>query len=1256
MFSVEDLLVSHGYKVSKNALSSYQHRSEGYQPDVTNSRSGSSGTVNGYQSDPDILATQSSAKGILSDNERGCLNAKRQAFSAGYPRSHQCLEVCRASETGLSDRPQIERSHWTKTDKDVQYWRRKGQDFSVLLVPGNDGEAGDKLVSSIDEQGKKRSNVTDKTYKDQGVLVEKLENVWSTVSENWQPSLEKQCECEESNAAKKSKTSEKKMPNGNSEQLLHDFISYTPGDNALDCQNKLNPQPLPNSISPESLRTVQDENSFMKDDGRPSHNKYSLNVESNRHLVAKLKYSRPLKPPSYELHQQTWGAVDINENQDNQQTDEHSSSPRTQDLSQDSCSQDSGPEPPLYIPPPSYKSPPLFHPTSNQSFNKVPSVNDYRIKNKLVEKTSTSDKQNSIFPGNNIPYSKPAKQRHSKDCTRSVQYISFDDPRIKHIKVANDPEKRNHGKRPKDANDSRRIRYTSQESHFQFGERDSAFSNPKILQSKNGKRESIKHKQWLHITIPDQICCALHEPRDGSTASSLPENSEITHKLSLKKTQSDSACETVTKVKKYEPESYLPGRKNSKRKLKETIFCLVSIPVKSDSAPSDIGKNNSDFVEHLDRENILKHKNGFFCEQRLLSASSSDIELQTLTGSMNNKVGLLNQELCITEESKQANYLKSIEQRKHKELTYSGSWPGDQYKDQQTQTPPFYSGIQTNDLHNNLEKSQCKPVSEPTESRLPFENGPPNLFSMKGQMNLSPSSNSAFSRMNASKIEPRFDFSNEITEQREKDIVGKCEKNELEKESICNKKEAFGQFLLKPVNRRPWDAISELESLNKEFQDQENADCESEKNVAKEQIKDLPMDVPNTRTAIRREMISNDRHVREVQECPIFGSLGDKSRSESWCTEKLVSQKNTSAELPNSIKTKETSIMSNKSSNSEIQIKKTINKNPTACTNVDQNQSSAQPYVSKIKPNKNKLRADPDFYHFRNDKPCFNHMFLEVRKMNKVNQFQDKAIRKLSLSDRNHGLSVPDLSNYFMSTTHNAALNEQHNDLEIPENESLHERAARILGIDVANDCLVSTEHSETQSPENVIFTTGAQKEEKPREKINETFVSLKSSPETCSSAFHSTLDTERVLEKLKNFEQGQEQFFQSVSQHSEVNIAQSTDKKVRNTSKMIETIQGKLASTPPRTAVDRLARMKEVDSVSRMRRLSIKSTDSGDDLDDEKQLYKTQDIGTRKFSTGSVFKRVISLDESLLITPKGKEKMNLPSADSYDPARVERV
>lgn len=1236
MFSVEDLLVSHGYKVSKSTLASYQHRTDGYQHEATDSRSGN-GILNGFQLDSELVAANpTQTKGLFSDHEKNCVNKRRQISAAGYPRSNQPSDSCHTSEAGVLDRLHSERPCWARTDKDIQYWRRRGQDFSVLFKHGENG-AADKPALSINVDGKKRCNVEDKSAKE----------CHSTVTEHVEKTRKK--------VTVGVKTVEQQTSDSSWEKL-EDIVSLNPERGPFVCPSKQKIQFVPKGSSPEgpchmAITSSSGDNSCVKENKNQEKDNYIVNQDCSKSCFSKPKYSRPSKPPSYEVHQQTWGAVEVGENKDNQQKDEHHSSPKVVDAPQESCAHDSGMEPPNYIPPPSYKSPPLLH-AANKPFKKVPRPSDCVQQNISAEKTSTSDKKNICFLGNNGPFTKPASHRHSENCKHSIQYIPFDDPRIKHI--AKEAEKHNHSKKHSSTNDPSRGENVNQDCNLHKREQDSAFINPKHLGHHHVKREGIKHKQWLHISIPDQMCCPLPENRDGATACSLPEDSEPTHKLSLKKTHSDSVCETVTKVKKFEPESFVFSKKSSKRKLNETIFCLVSIPVKSDSSPSDICKNNKRLMDNTDRMNMLKHSNAGLPEQRLLSASSSDLELQTLTGNLNNNTELLKQAQFKTEENKQANDLKPGELQ-HRELTYSGSWPGDQYKDQQTQT--VLSDIQ---IYNGTKESTQSQIVPPT-GLIDGRPSAPSVFGIKGQVGFAPSSNSAFSRTSLLMTQiPRTEQTREfpIVNVDGKGKMVKSDKNEVEEDHSCNKKEVFGQFLLKPVNRRPWDAIRELESLNKEFQEPESSASDGEKNVVKEQSKVIPMDTSSTRTALRREMLNNSRHIIEVEEVPMFEALQHKS--ENWCREKLTYD--ICERSPEICKSSQAKEAKNQPGQKQVEIEKSrevISTSAPLNTKTDQ-EHLEESHPNKILSPKKQHLSDALIHHFKEDKTCFDHTFFDVVKVSsaKFGQIGDNMLRKLSLADRNHGRSVPDLSKHFSGTSQNGDFFEEHNFLDIPENESLHERAARILGIEVTEDSLVSNGSSEAQSPENVTCGSGAQQEKNASRKVSEFSFSTSEAARIFKSVLHLPVDKEKAVEKLKNKhqDQGLSLVCPSVSEQNETNIIRSAEKRLRSTSKMIETLQGKLASTPIRTAVDRLARMKEVDSVSRMRRLSIKSTDSGDELDEEKQLHGTQDGRTRKFSMGSIYKRVISLDESLLITPKGKDKLDLSCADVYDPARVERV
>lgn len=100
MFSVEDLLVSHGYKVSKSTLASYQHRTDGYQHQAADSRA-ANGILNGFQPDSELVAANpTQTKGLFGDHEKNSVNKRRQISAAGYPRSSQSSDSSHTSEVG----------------------------------------------------------------------------------------------------------------------------------------------------------------------------------------------------------------------------------------------------------------------------------------------------------------------------------------------------------------------------------------------------------------------------------------------------------------------------------------------------------------------------------------------------------------------------------------------------------------------------------------------------------------------------------------------------------------------------------------------------------------------------------------------------------------------------------------------------------------------------------------------------------------------------------------------------------------------------------------------------------------------------------------------------------------------------------------------------------------------------------------------------------------------------------------------------
>ncbi|MEQ2200527.1 hypothetical protein XENOCAPTIV_030577 [Xenoophorus captivus] len=90
MYSVEDLLISHGYKLPKSgppSAASYDKRPADCQRELVENRAGR-GTLNGYEAERGASIT-----GIYSS---------RQALVKGYPTTDECMErIQRRKEAGI---------------------------------------------------------------------------------------------------------------------------------------------------------------------------------------------------------------------------------------------------------------------------------------------------------------------------------------------------------------------------------------------------------------------------------------------------------------------------------------------------------------------------------------------------------------------------------------------------------------------------------------------------------------------------------------------------------------------------------------------------------------------------------------------------------------------------------------------------------------------------------------------------------------------------------------------------------------------------------------------------------------------------------------------------------------------------------------------------------------------------------------------------------------------------------------------------
>ncbi|XP_059337211.1 junctional cadherin 5-associated protein isoform X1 [Ammospiza nelsoni] len=1347
MFSVEDLLISHGYKLSKNPPASYENRYDGYQHETTGSRSAQRPALNGIEAESraGAYSKRPLVKTSSSSTESSHGSQGRQA-GPGYHHDLQGLSTFHTSEGGAYDRPHLARSSQPKSDKDLAYWRRRGQDFSVLL--------GYSQKASVEMKGLAASPGAPRHPKENQL------KVGSGAGYGRRSGLQESCEmpsaCKWQSLEIESWNQPKKvgrqMSEGDREKLLQELYSLTLGDNVLSTQSRGKSQSLPRVLSPESMRCVEmpsltNSNNSLSVTKTPSYPPNRLGVEPAKHHgtggnvlpLVKPKYGRPLKPPSYELKRQTRAPAETVGFQDHYQKEEPVSYlGKVNEPRQDAGIPDPGLEPPVYVPPPSYKSPPHQHVTP-RSLSEVPKTNPCASSDPQgpAEQVvpcqrpamNTFEVGGDLCKDNHFPHGKQSHARRPADHLCSVQYIPFDDPRIRHIKIA--PLEGLQGNSNHTENACSPSSGALQERNLEV-QYNSAFVDASNLSSSaKGERtsdSSPRSNRWLAPSIQDQENCALPDQRDNCRATNhSPRNEASTEytkgKLSVRNSHMDNTCETVTKVKKFEPGTGMQSKKSSKKKMNETIFCLVSIPVKSESNLPDTDRNNN-ITQSPDKNRF--DNNGALQEQSLLSMSSTDLELQALTGSMTNKNELQKQELWRPEEFKQMNDLRFIQPTKHRELKYSGSWPGDQYKDQQTQTsfseepesPEFFHGTKPGKPDSSKQLSPklpgcttstvgAKQTGSPSDERSCRQNS----YSMKGQTHLSQSSNSAFSRTATSVLKspsPKAHQSQPVpVQERENGLLSKGDVVKGEPGAPCNSTEPFGQFLLKPVSRRPWDAISELESFNKELQGQEESTSseedldsaaaplqagafmhrsESRNEKSSQELKHggkSEMVVPEV-PVIRPGRVKSTEMV--VPEVPVIRPGRVKSKSESWSM---------GTEHGGELRCAGSQGFSKPGGSSE-------GVRPADGRLIEMGMGEAKSRTSKQPIHESPIRrvlsssSSSSCHSNPFNNPVLQEMsedqnYLDFVKLSKcATPTNDRVLERgsgvcLSLTKRNQRCSEPDLRSVGLDVApESGANNSDHssdaNAVEIPVNESLQARAARILGIDIAVESLLpddragphpgtspsnSAQDFESSAIGNTVSNKEGKKEDsyEGRRKCGWTESALFvraggrslypfESQATLQEANAKPLVTEQALEQPVSPSQGEDQNLVCKSaayQHSE--------KRVRSTSKVIETLQGKLTSPPSRTAMDRLVRMKEVDSVSRMRRLSIKSADSGEEVDEEKLSKVPEERGSKLASSGAVSKRVISLSENGCLGGMDKKKIDRDfSLDTYDPTKVEKV
>lgn len=422
-----------------------------------------------------------------------------------------------------------------------------------------------------------------------------------------------------------------------------------------------------------------------------------------------------------------------------------------------------------------------------------------------------------------------------------VQYIPFEDSRIRHFSSALS------GNSLTDADKIRHIR--NELPSVTVSEpvsNDSAFLPPPLgssiaakladganqtsssdLDNDNNRWHSDLHKETVdNFPATDQNCNRYsidhRPPSSNSSAFHAP----------LKRTSREGSgsdqvfAETITQVKKITPYSGSESIRNNKRRVSETIFCLVSVPVHT---PTNVRKDSAD-----------QNNN-----QTLPSLTCADTFAVGLKESLNVRSKSVNEipikphyfHIQTSSTSSMRNYKRAplrkeiidawaLQASEEKELCYAGSWPGNQYRNQETQTGSPLTVVKSTELESPS-KSQDSVLSvadASTDNALETGTSSHYGYPMAGQKNLHPSSNSAFSRLNLSPTEIPEDslLQNDqsspanVLNQKDKQIYSPKKSSSTPTENA--EQEIFGQFLLKPVNRRPCDVIGALESINKEME------------------------------------------------------------------------------------------------------------------------------------------------------------------------------------------------------------------------------------------------------------------------------------------------------------------------------------------------------------------------------------------------------------------------------------------------------
>uniref|UniRef100_A0A3P8VCP8 Junctional cadherin 5 associated a n=1 Tax=Cynoglossus semilaevis TaxID=244447 RepID=A0A3P8VCP8_CYNSE len=1310
MYSVEDLLISHGYKLPKHTTSSSTPT-----PDQASS--------------------------------------SQQASSSPPPTYNRHHEV-------LENRPGSRTVNGIERGPDTSYGNGGGskqpQPYSSGCI-NNNNEPRDRSQSRREGEGRARSKEREAALHQWKIATER--KCSSLGADEWRPAVHFRRQLSQSEGERWAKDQQR-------------FHARTPEGMVVHPRTKAKSQSLPRMLQPESLRV--NGHPLSQHDLSRVHRWPENGRPASAHQLSrtpKSRFTRPPRPPSYEMHQQIRGSYEMLSGRDSAtipQTRDRTPHPvsRTGDLHLDYFAQDSGP--PGYIPPPSYKRAPIMI-GGHQEYGQI--AVDYRYQGDVYQQLHAAPDGSHWFTRHNGGSWIDPQRERSLSCQKQlypvytsqehtgggVQYISFDDPRIRHISSALGGNS---------LTDADKIRHIRNDAFLppplgpfiaaKLADDAHQTSSSNFVNDNNRWHKDLHKETVDNFPAPDQNCNNRYVKKQHH--SPLPsQDFQAPISRSCSRQGSDQVfAETITQVKKISPECRSDNNRNTKRRVSETIFCLVSVPIHTSiSMSKDLSadQNNNDTL----RSPSVASTETFAVDAWALQASQD------------------------------------------KELCYAGSWPGNQYRNQETQTGSPVKVVKSPEGQTpSVKKESSQSASDKTtDIGVGTDHISPCSYPMIGQKDLHLSSNSAFSCLSLNSthsplLQPSHQplqqdpFSPPNTHEEAEQPSSPRKSNSSNSDSTDQV--AFGQFLLKPVNRRPCDAIGELESINKEMEDTiskrpnmgqsiefldgmnnrlnqlKSAHFISGPEPGREAISLPPMHIDKpTSIKVRSKSLNSTNDMEPEDVGRAFSQFQTNTRTlnnnplvlpdtclKNNCLLSSLSSHNESNHLyRQDIPVPEESMLRDVGltvytetpggpgepmqrslsvplplihkdipdqllrGSREVLVKKGNSSEHISAkdykVNVDlernNNLDSVPPFrdesdFNKIKresgrsPTKecllvSRLTRETSFMFEENDE-IERYAIPEALTYNNESTVADQHLKNLLIQEKANALPAEDLSNLYEIKCAQG----------IPENESIEQRAARILGIAVPVEALgVADRQSEENEDEAyatvtvkpLSLTEETKQVLEPSEQVNEEqSIDLQTEE---AEAEETQLDSDQenggrqklhnngdhsqdeespsaVVLDLPEFPPSHLPLSLPVSPEQKLSLSKcSGDKKGRGGAcKLIESLQDKLnssasstAASPGRPTADRMTRLKELDSVSRIRRLSLKEFEAEVVPDETKEDREDGYIADDQEKVESLGKDKEPDEERKNSENNGDahetdDKLGETKDYSYDPSRVERV